>query len=113
MKSYSTLSEAVADLKKRGYFIDFNLGFNGVQCRKSGISLAHDKFEITEVYRFEGATDPGDEAIVYAIESADGHKGTLVNGYGISSDPVSEQMVSKLSIKHHQDQSPTTGISKA
>jgi hypothetical protein len=100
MTDYKTVSEAIDDLKKRGYTIDFNVGFDGVQSHQSAISLAPDKFMITEVYRFEGETNPDDEAVVYAIESKDGHKGILVNGYGISSDPVNEQMIKKLTIKH-------------
>lgn len=100
MIDYKTVSEAIDDLKKRGYTIDFNVGFDGVQSHRSAISLAPDKFMITEVYRFEGETNPDDEAVVYAIESKDGHKGILVNGYGISSDPVNEQMIKKLTIKH-------------
>ena len=55
-------------------------------------------FEITEVYRFEGNSDPADEAVVYGIESNKGHKGILVNGYGPSSDPMSSEMAKKLSI---------------
>ena len=100
MINYKTISEAVDDLRKRGYTIDFNLGFNGVQSHKSSVALAPDKFAITEVYRFEGETDPDDEAVVYAIESRDGHKGVLVNGYGISADPVNDEMVRMLVIKH-------------
>jgi hypothetical protein len=99
MKNYSTITEALADLKIRGYNIDFNAGFAGVRSGQAHISLAADKFKITEVYRFEGETDPDDEAIVYAIESTDGIKGTLVNGYGISTDPVSEEMIKELSIR--------------
>jgi len=37
-------------------------------------------------YRFEGVSDPGDMSIVYAIETGDGKKGTLTDGYGTSSD---------------------------
>jgi hypothetical protein len=49
------------------------------------------------VYRFEGESDPSDEAILYAISSEKhGLKGLLVNGYGVSSDPLTEAMVSKL-----------------
>jgi hypothetical protein len=98
MRNYKTISHAVNDLKKRGYTIDFNLGFNGIQSHKTPVS-----FEITEVYRFESSTDPDDEAVVYAIESHDGYKGTLVNGYGISADPVNDEMISKLAIRHSFD----------
>jgi hypothetical protein len=48
-------------------------------------------------YRFEGMSDPGDEAVVYAISSPrHGVKGTLVNGYGISSEALSAEMVKAL-----------------
>lgn len=100
MTNYRTILEAINDLKKRGYSIDFNLGFNGVQSHKTSVSLAPEKFEITEVYRFEGETDPDDEAVVYAIESQDGHKGILLNGYGVSADPVNDEVIKKLSIVH-------------
>jgi hypothetical protein len=49
-----------------------------------------------ETYRFEGNTDPSDEAIVFAIESKNGKKGVLVNGYGISADAMSSDMAIKL-----------------
>ena len=37
-------------------------------------------------YRFEGITDPEDMSILYAIETTDGNKGTLVDAYGHYSD---------------------------
>ena len=46
-------------------------------------------------------TDPADEAIVYAIESTDGTaKGVLINGYGIYTDSLSDQMLKKLKTHH-------------
>ena len=96
MYSYDTLSEAVNDLKKRGFDLDFNLHENCLVCH--GDKYDVNDFEITEVYRFEGNTDPSDEAIVYAIESVNGKKGVLVNGYGISADVMNAEMAKKLSI---------------
>jgi hypothetical protein len=51
-----------------------------------------------EVYRFEGNTDPADEAIVYGIESTSGMKGVLVTGYGISAEGMGAEMAKKLSL---------------
>lgn len=96
MISYDTVSEAVNGLKKRGFEVDFNLQENCIVCHGDKFSI--DDFEITEVYRFEGNTDPSDEAIVYAIESKTGKKGVLVSGYGISAEGMSAEMVKKLSI---------------
>jgi hypothetical protein len=100
MFAYDTLSEAIKGLKQRGYTIDFNLGADKISCNAPAISLRPDEFEITEVYRFEGDSNPDDEAIVYAIESKHGQRGTLVNGFGISAEPLGEEMVRRLSVKH-------------
>ena len=37
-------------------------------------------------YRFEGISNPDDMSILYAIETSDGRKGTLVDAYGLYSD---------------------------
>ncbi len=98
MKTYDTMSEAVNDLQKRGYTHDFNLETEFVECKQNQCRLRADEFEIDEVYRFEGKTDPGDSNIVYAISSKlDDTKGVLVNGYGVYADSISADLVSKLS----------------
>lgn len=99
MITYDTVVEAVQGLKKRGYTIDFNLDVDRISCPATPVSLLPNEFEITEVYRFEGNSDPADEAIVYAIESRQGQKGVLVNGFGISAEAVGEEMVEKLKIR--------------
>lgn len=94
MASYDTVTQAVNDLKKRGYTMDFNLTENCIVCHEEKFNPA--EFEITEVYRFEGDTDPADEAIVFAIESSNGLKGVLVNAFGVYSEPMSDEMIKKL-----------------
>lgn len=76
--------------------MDFNLQENSIICNEEKFNP--EDFEIVEVYRFEGDSDPADEAVVYGIESNSGLKGVLVNGYGISADEMSSQMAKKLSI---------------
>jgi len=60
------------------------------------LSLSPSDFEIAEVYRFEGNSDPADEAAVYAIRSHEGQKGLLVTGFGISAEGIGPEMVEKL-----------------
>ena len=100
MYTYDTVSQAVTGLKERGYSIDFNIDGDCIVCEKTPVRLRPDQFEISEVHRYEGDSDPGDEAVVYAIESKDGHKGVLVNGFGVSSDPESDELVEKLRVRH-------------
>ncbi len=99
MRSYDTVTDALQGLKNRGYNIDFNIAFDKIICSNTGTCLNPDEFEIVEVYRFEGDTDPGDENVVYAVESKDGKmKGSISSAYGIYADPISDVMIKKLSI---------------
>ena len=100
MKNFDTMTEAISDLQKRGYTLDFNLANEFLECKQNSCKLRADEFEIDEVYRFEGETDPGDENIVYGISSLnDNSRGILVNAYGMYSDSAANEIVSKLN-KH-------------
>ena len=96
MYAYDTVTEAVADLKKRGYTYDFNISDNRLNCDHLSASYGHDDFEIIEVYRFEGPSDPADEAVIYAIEAPSGAKGILVNGYGMYADDQNTEFMQQL-----------------
>lgn len=96
-ESYGTLSETINGLKKEGYTIDFNINREFVVCNKPNMTLFPDEFEIDKVYRFEGESNPDDQAILYAISSPKFNvKGVLVNGYGISAVEISDALISKL-----------------
>ena len=96
-KYYGTLSETISGLKNEGYTLDFNILEDCVICHQSNISLSPDDFEIDEVYRFEGASNPDDQAILYAISAKNANiKGVLVNGYGTSSDGMTDAMIARL-----------------
>jgi quercetin dioxygenase-like cupin family protein len=97
MHTMTTVSEVLNDLKKEGYTVDFNLQDNCLVCHGNSLQIAPTEFQVDKHYRFEGQSDPGDEAVVYAISSAKhGVKGTLVNGYGISSEALGADMVKAL-----------------
>lgn len=91
---YATVTEAINELRKQGYTTDFNLQENCITCHPD--KFHPEDFTIVDVYRYEGDTDPADEATVYAIESKTGIKGILVTGYGTSTDNMSAAMLEKL-----------------
>ncbi len=59
-----------------------------------------DEFDIKEIYRYEGESDPGDEATVYGIESNSGVKGILVSGAGTSSDFNTNILLNKRKLQN-------------
>lgn len=49
-------------------------------------------------YRFEGVSDPDDMSILYAIETCDGRKGTLSDGYGRFSEQDTGEFMKQVDI---------------
>jgi hypothetical protein len=99
METYDTVTGALTGLKAKGYTLDFNISFDNIKCEQHNICLNPNEFEIVEVYRFEGDTNPSDEDVVYAVESKDGKvKGTITSAFGMYADSVSNAMIQKLSI---------------
>ena len=101
MESYDTVVAAIEGLKARGYTTNFNIAFDKIMCSDTKACLNPDEFEIVEVYRFEGNSDPDDQDVVYAVESIDGKmKGVITSAYGLYADSASTEMLRKLSMHH-------------
>jgi hypothetical protein len=100
MENYTpTLSQVMNQLREEGYTVDFNLNDDCVHCHGGNIVLNPDEFHIDKYFRFEGNSDPDDNAILYAISSEKHQlKGVLVNGYGIYSESLTNNMIQKLRI---------------
>lgn len=49
-------------------------------------------------YRFEGISNPDDMSILYAIETSDGRKGTMVDAYGLYSDDETGEFMNQVQI---------------
>jgi hypothetical protein len=92
--NYGTVTDAINKFRQQGFNIDFNLKDNLLPRHIE--ELEAQKFRVVAIYRYEGDSDPADEAIVYAIESLSGLKGTLVTGYGMYTDAISTQILRKL-----------------
>ena len=83
MKSLSTcLNKLVLD----GYKEDFVAGERGLLSLQSERIYEPGQVHVVNFFRFEGASDPADNTILYVIETNDGLKGTLVDAYGSYAD---------------------------
>lgn len=82
-----TLASCLNKLVLDGYTEDFKAGERGVL-----LSLQHERMygpgdvQVVNFFRFEGASDPADNSILYVIETNDGLKGTMVDAYGAYAD---------------------------
>ncbi len=99
MESYDTVVGALNGLKARGYTVNFNIAFDKLMCSENKICLNPNEFEIVEVYRFEGNSNPADADVVYAVEAKTGNiKGVITSAFGLYADAASAEMIRKLSI---------------
>src|SRR3954464_3796497 len=96
---YATVTEAIEEPQKQGFTLDFSLRDN--QLMADGQIYPADDFEIVDLYRYEGPSDPADEATVYALASPAGVKGVLVTSYGASSpDAKATEILKQLHYKY-------------
>jgi hypothetical protein len=92
-----TLSQAVERLRTAGYRDDFRAERGGLRALESGCLHEPASLVVEEVVRFEGASDPGDEAVLFALRcEAHGARGTYVVTYGPYVDPLDAEAVRRL-----------------
>lgn len=92
-----TTSELLQLLEAEGYTYDFKLDEDCIKCDIASLKLPPEDFEIVKVFRFEGATNPSDQEVVYVIESQKHDvKGYIMDAYGPDASPLSTAMVEKL-----------------
>lgn len=83
-----TVTEAVQLLHADGYSGEIEIIRGAVCCSSCATAHPFDRLVADRVFRFEGASDPGDEAIVIGVTCpACGAKGVLVSAYGPDADP--------------------------
>lgn len=80
------LSSCTNRMKEEGYKEDFQVTSKGLTTFNNDKTYKPEQVRIVNFYRFEGESDPGDNTILYVIETDDGTKGTLVDGYGAYAD---------------------------
>ncbi len=68
----------------QGYTDNFKILNNVMKSLHAGYIYSPDDVHVLNYFRFEGASNPNDNSILYVIETKDGNKGTLVDCYGIS-----------------------------
>jgi hypothetical protein len=94
-----TLVGAIDELARRGFTETLSVVGNRLQVVATGKTFRPDEVVVREYRRFEGVSDPDDMSIVYAIETAGGIRGTLVDAYGVYSDPAVSAFLGHVSIQ--------------
>jgi hypothetical protein len=95
----ATLAGTLADLAARGFTDEFAVAGDGLRATGAVRTFRAEDLTIREFHRFEGVSDPDDMSIVYAIESRDGTRGTLVDAFGVYSSPSVTRVLERVPIR--------------
>ncbi len=103
-----TMVSCLNSLLTQGFETQFKAVKNGLKSLATEKVYSAEEVQVLNFYRFEGESDPADNSIVYAIETKDGERGTLIDAYGPYSDTnVTKfmQMVEEINKKTQKEQS--------
>ena len=94
-----TVTEAMSTLEQQGHTGQFSVveGPPGLVCGECDHRVSPDEAEVVELFRFEGESDPADEAVVAGLRCTNcGQLGTLTAAYGMSADPAEADVLALL-----------------
>ena len=94
---YGTVTSAIKALRKAGFDKDFRLMGNDIGW--NDIKMDINDLKIVTVSRYEGNSDPADEASVYGLESKTGLKGILITNDDANSEASSGHILKKLHVR--------------
>jgi len=81
-----TLSACTKMLEDKGYKTPFLVSKEGIKSVSSDRMYKPNQVRIVDFYRFEGDSNPEDNAILYAVEAISGERGLLIDAYGSEGD---------------------------
>ena len=97
VRAMETLSEAIARLEAAGFRDSFRADGARLWALAAQRFFAPDALVVEEVVRFEGESDPDEQAILFALRSPAGDvRGTFATPYGPLADATSADVVRRL-----------------
>lgn len=92
-----TVTEAVAYLRDVGYIDDVELQGAALACARTDSTHPLASVIVDHTFRFEGDSDPGDEAIVLGLRFPDVDlKAVLVSAFGHGAEPETARFFRRL-----------------
>src|SRR4030095_45022 len=96
MDEMKTLASCLNKALKDGYTENFKITEQGLQSLETEKLYTPEQVQIVNFFRFEGARDPSDSAILYLIAANESAKETLTDAYGMYADPNIDQFIKEV-----------------
>lgn len=105
-KPMLTLSQVMARLAKKGIIHEFRMNENNeVTFQDSDKVLQPEGMKILKSYRFEGDSNPSDNAVLYVAKDSDGNKGMIIDAYGAESNTPEQfdEFIRQIPVEEHDE----------
>ncbi len=107
MKTVLELTDA---LRAKGFIEDFSIKNDNIVMSSSNKTYLPDDLIIEKTERYEGDSNPSDNAILYAITAKDGSKGILTDSYGAYSDPKLAKIIGDIPFREEHSLQDKQGL---
>jgi hypothetical protein len=92
------LDRCVERLGEKGYTDQYRVEKGKLISTKTKKKYKAGDVTAANFFRFEGISDPDDMSILYAIETEDGNRGTLIDAYGLYADDETGEFMKEVEI---------------
>ncbi|MEQ9442778.1 MAG: AraC family transcriptional regulator [Cyclobacteriaceae bacterium] len=99
---YKNISEALTDLREKGYTYNFNRKKDCLECKDLCASFQIEELNISEFYRFDEKEDAAGKSVIYGITTKDGLKGLLIDNSHLQHKASFKRISDKLKEKSHE-----------
>lgn len=106
--SMTTLSQMLNKLTQKGFDNEIRMNENRqMMSIKLSKTYQPEDLLIFHNYRFEGNSDPDDNAVLYLLEDKEGNIGYILDSYGVYSNydgPEFDDFIKKIPVDERDDQ---------
>lgn len=90
------LLNCIKNAEADGYITDFEVTEAGLHVKDDTHYFKPEDIFINDFFRFELASDPSENSILYLVETKDGQKGILINAYGNYANPIIASFIERV-----------------
>lgn len=83
-----------------GFKEDFKATAQGLISLLDNTVYGPEQVKLVNFFRFEDYSNPNDKAVLYLFETANGHKGTLIDTQGPEADPMVDRFIHQMETVH-------------
>lgn len=92
----SELMNCISKAKTDGYIYDFKIDEAGLFLKENAEFYFPDQIKINDSLYFNRHDHPSENVILYLVETTDGYKGMLINGYDQYADRTMASLIKQV-----------------